>query len=138
MTQTLSPRKAAILANSEQLAPRRQQFRQRAAFYHEEDLRYLRFLIPPGLRVLELGCGTGDVLAGLQPSFGLGVDISPAMIDQAKRLHPDLEFKVGDVEDPEFTASLPGPFDVILIVDTIGALDDCQGTIGIASSTLHP
>ena len=129
MTQTLSPRKAAILANSEQLAPRRQQFWQRAAFYHEEELRYLRFLIPAGLRVLELGCGTGDVLAGLQPSFGLGVDISPAMIDQAKRLHPDLQFNVGDVEDPDFIASLPGPFDVILIVDTIGALDDCQGTM---------
>ena len=85
MTQTLSPRKAAILANSEQLAPRRQQYKQRAAFYHEEELRYLRFLIPPGQRVLELGCGTGDVLAGAQPSFGFGVDISPAMIDQAKR-----------------------------------------------------
>jgi len=42
------------------------------------------------------------------------------MIDQAKRLHPDLQFKVGDVEDPEFLASLPGPFDIILIVDTIG------------------
>jgi SAM-dependent methyltransferase len=129
MTQMLSPRKAAILANSEQLAPRRQWFKQRAAFFHGEDLRYLRFLVPPGLRVLELGCGTGDVLAGLQASFGFGVDISPSMIDQAKRLHPDLQFKVGDVEDPDFIASLPGPFDVILIVDTIGALDDCQGTM---------
>ena len=49
MTQTLSRRKAAILANSEQLAPRRHQYRQRAAFYHEEELRYMRFLIPPGL-----------------------------------------------------------------------------------------
>ena len=127
MSQTLSPRKTAILANSEWLAPHRQQFRQRAAFFHEEDLRYLRFLIPRGLRVLELGCGTGDMLAGLQPSFGLGVDISPAMIDQAKCLHPDLQFRVADVEDPDFIASLPGPFDVILIIDTIGSLDDCQG-----------
>ena len=129
MTRTLSLRKTAILANSEQLASRRQRFRERAAFYHEEELRYLRFLIPPGQRVLEIGCGTGDVLAGLEPSFGLGVDFSPAMIDQAKRLHPDLQFKVGDVEDSDFIASLPGPFDIILIVDTIGALEDCQGTI---------
>src|SRR5262249_44554442 len=76
-----------------------------------------------------LGCGTGDVLAGLQPSFGLGVDISPAMIDQAKCQHPHLQFRVGDVEDPEFIASLPGPFDIILIVDTIGSLDDCQSVM---------
>ncbi|MEW6451042.1 MAG: glycosyltransferase [Pseudomonadota bacterium] len=127
--RTLSPRKAAILENSEHLAPRRQEFRERASFFHEEDLRYLRFLIPEGLRVLEIGCGTGEVLAGLKPSFGLGVDISPSMIEQAKSLHPHLQFQVGDVEDPDFVSSLPGPFDVILIVDTIGALDDCQAAL---------
>jgi SAM-dependent methyltransferase len=124
--KTLSSRKAEILATSEKIAAKREEFRRRAAFFHEEDLRYLRYLIPEGLRVLEIGCGTGDVLTGLKPSFGVGVDFSPAMIDQAKRLHPNLQFKVGDVEDPDFIASLPKPFDVILIVDTIGSLNDCQ------------
>jgi SAM-dependent methyltransferase len=125
----LSPRKAALLANSEQNASQRQEFRAHAAFFHEEDLRYLRFLIPEGLRVLEIGCGTGDVLAGLKPSYGVGIDFSPSMIAQARGLHPDLHLQVGDVEDPEFVASLPGPFDVILIVDTIGSLDDCQAAL---------
>jgi len=129
--QKPSKRKAAILANSERLAASRQQYRRRAAFFHEEDLRYLSFLIPQGLRVLEIGCGTGDVLAGLKPSFGVGVDISRAMINQAKLLHPDLLFKVGDVEDADFMALLPGPFDIILIIDTIGALDDCQGALEV-------
>ena len=77
-----SPRKAAILAAFEDNAADRQMFRRRAAFFHQEDLRYLRFLIPAGLRVLEIGCGTGEVLAGLKPSYGLGVDFSPAMIAQ--------------------------------------------------------
>jgi SAM-dependent methyltransferase len=125
----VSPRKAAILAAFEANAAQRQIFRKRAAFFHEEDLRYLRFLIPAGLRILELGCGTGDVLAGLEPSYGLGVDFSAAVIEQARRLHAGLEFRVGDVEDADFIASLPGPFDVILIVDTIGAMDDCQATL---------
>ena len=127
--QSLSARKAAILANSERLAQKRQAYRRRARFFHAEDLRYLKFLIPEGLRVLELGCGTGDVLAGLKPSHGVGVDFSAAMIAQAKRLHPQHEFIVGDIEDPKFVASLPGPFDVILIADTIGSLDDCQATL---------
>jgi SAM-dependent methyltransferase len=128
LMRPLSARKSAILANSQQLAAERQTFLRRAQFFHEEDLRYLRFLIPEGLRVLEIGCGTGELLAGLKPSYGLGVDISPAMIDQAKRLHSDLDFRVGDAEDPDFIASLGSPFDVILIVDTVGAFDDCQGT----------
>ena len=124
--KTSSARKAEILADSERNAATREKFWQRAEFFHEEDLRYLRFLVPEGLRVLDLGCGIGHTLAGLKPSSGLGVDFSPAMIAEAQRLHPDLQFQVGDVEDPEFLGSLRGPFDVILIVDTIGSLDDCQ------------
>jgi SAM-dependent methyltransferase len=129
LMQNLSARKGAILAHSERTAKTRQAFRQRAAFFHAEDLRYLKFLIPEGLRVLELGCGTGDVLAGLKPEFGVGVDFSPAMIAQAKQLHPELDFRVGDIEDADFVASLPGPFDAILIVDAIGSLDDCQAML---------
>ena len=122
-------RKDSILAISEQMAASREAFRRRASFFHAEDLRYLRFLIPEGLSVLEIGCGTGDVLAGLKPAYGLGVDFSPAMIAEARRLHPDLDFRVGDIEDRPFVASLPGPFDVILIVDTIGSLEDCQAML---------
>ena len=128
-----STRKKTILENSERLAERRQKYLRRAAFFHEEDLRYLRFLIPEGLRVLEIGCATGDVLANLKPNYGLGVDISPAMINEAKKQYPHLEFQVGDVEDEDFVASLPGPFDVILIVDTIGALDDCQKALELVN-----
>src|SRR5262249_49897569 len=45
---------------------------------------------------------------------------------QARQAHPDLTFLVGDIEDAAFVRSLPGPFDVIVVVDTLGALDDCQ------------
>src|SRR5215467_3236409 len=113
-----SPRKAAILDNSEKNAASREKLWERAKYFHEEDQRYLRFLIPEGLRVLELGCGIGNTLAALKPAFGFGVDFSPAVVAEAQRLHPDLHFQVGDIEDPEFIASLPGSFDVILIVDT--------------------
>jgi SAM-dependent methyltransferase len=124
-----SPRKAALLAHYESIAPQRDRFRCKAAFFHGEDLRYLRFLIPEGLRILELGCGSGDVLAALKPRYGVGVDLSPTMIAQAKQRYPDIEFRIGDIEDADLVASLPGPFDVILIADTIGSLEDCQATL---------
>src|SRR5262249_18065387 len=81
-------------------------------FFHEEDLRYLKFLIPEGARVLELGCGTGDLLAALKPSFGVGVDFSAGMIAQARQAHPGLTFFVGDIEDA-----------------ALGPLDDCQAML---------
>src|SRR5260370_6547755 len=122
----MSARKSDTRSLADASAPERRNWLARAAFFHHEDLRYLKFLIPEGGRVLELGCGTGSPLAALIPSFGVGVDFSPGMIAQARQAHPDLTFLVGDIEDAAFVRSLPGPFDVIVVVDTLGALDDCQ------------
>jgi SAM-dependent methyltransferase len=122
----MSARKQDIRSLADASAPERRKWLARAAFFHQEDLRYLKFLIPEGARVLELGCGTGDLLAALKPSFGVGVDFSAGMIGEARKAYPDLTFLVGDVEDPAFVRSLPGPFDVIVVVDTLGALDDSQ------------
>jgi SAM-dependent methyltransferase len=123
-----STRKERIRQHSELAACARAHWLVRADFFHQEDLRYLKFLIPENLRVLELGCGTGHLLAALKPSLGVGVDFSQAMIEEARERHPGLSFRVGDVEDRNFVRSLPGPFDAIVIVDTLGSLDDCQAT----------
>src|SRR5215471_14152627 len=124
--RVMSARKCEMRRLADASAPERRKWLERGAFFHDEDLLYLKFLIREGARVLELGCGTGDLLAALKPSFGVGVDFSAAMIEQARKAHPDLTFLVGDIEDPDFLRSLPGPFDVIVVVDTLGALDDCQ------------
>ena len=131
---TMSERKQEIRRQADASAPERRQWLERARFFHDEDLRYLKFLIPEGARVLELGCGTGDLFAALKPAFGVGVDFSECMIAQARQAHPHLTFLVGDIEDPTFMQSLPGPFDVIVLIDTLGALDDCQATLEL----LHP
>ena len=121
-----SSRKQAILRTQDEMASERSRWLERGAFFHQEDLRYLKFLIPEGARVLELGCGNGHLLAALKPSFGVGVDFSGGMIAEARKSYPHLSFVEGDVEDEKLIKSLPGPFDVILIADTLGALDDCQ------------
>ena len=127
MTETLdTSRKAAILAHSEKYAASRAEMRRRSAFFHSEDEAYLRFLVPPGARVLDIGCGIGDTLAALRPSFGVGLDFSPAMIDVARKNHPNLKFHVGDAEDLAAIAEIGETFDYILVHDTIGSLDDCQ------------
>jgi SAM-dependent methyltransferase len=125
----ISARKERIRELADRLAPEREAWIRRNAYYHEEDYRYLRFLVPEGLRVLDLGCGTGRLLAELKPSEGVGIDSSPRMIEVARREQPHLEFKVGDAEEAAFIDGLGGPFDVIVLSDTIGYLDDCQATL---------
>ncbi|WP_316163080.1 bifunctional class I SAM-dependent methyltransferase/glycosyltransferase family 2 protein [Bradyrhizobium sp. SZCCHNRI20481] len=133
-TKALSPRKAAILDHANDFADARAGWRDKAAFFHSEDACYLRFLIPPGSRVLEIGCGLGDTLASLAPSYGVGIDFSEKQIKIARSRHPELTFILGDAEDPATLAAATGPFDVILVLDTIGSLDDCQQFI----EQLHP
>ena len=72
--------------------------------------------------MLEIGCATGDLLAAVEPSRGVGIDLSPNMIDLAKEKHPDLEFHVGDAEALE----LDEEFDVVLMVHLVGHLEDIQ------------
>src|SRR5215813_1318104 len=77
----MSARKRDIRRLADASAPERRKWLARAAFFHEEDLRYLKFLIPEG-GAREPRCGTGDLLAALKPSFGVGVDFSAGMIVQ--------------------------------------------------------
>jgi SAM-dependent methyltransferase len=52
--------------------------------------------------VADMGCGPGHVTAHLN-GLGLdafGIDISPAMIDIARRDHPGVRFEVGSMTDP--------------------------------------
>ncbi|MCL4710562.1 MAG: glycosyltransferase [Pseudorhodoplanes sp.] len=126
-------RKAAILEHANRIANERLQWIARNSAYYEDDRRFMGFLVPKGQRVLDLGCGTGDLLAALEPAHGVGIDLSPNMVAQAERLHPELEFQVGDVEDPAVIDRQQGPFDYIVMSDTIGMLDDIE----IALSRLH-
>ena len=66
-----SPRKRILRDQAEASAGEQYLGGKYNASYREDDLKFTRFLIPPGKRVLELGCGRGDMLATLQPSYGV-------------------------------------------------------------------
>ncbi len=115
-------RKNELIRHFDRLAPQRSKWRQRGRYYHKELERYLKFLIPEGASVLEIGCATGDLLAALRPSRGVGVDISPAMIEEARKKFPQLEFRVDDLEDLKIREK----FDYVILMDTIGHVNDIQ------------
>lgn len=125
-----SDRKRQIHLHSEALGPKRQEWIDKNAYYYSADLAYMRFLVPEGARILELGCGNGHLLAGLSPSYGVGIDFSARNIQIAESHHPHLEFRLADLEDSEaLTTAIDGPFDYIILSDTIGSLDDCQAAL---------
>lgn len=133
-TAAFSARKRDMLATADAMAPERVRWIARNRFYYDDHYRFMRFLVPDAARVLDLGCGVGDLLAELAPKHGVGVDMSPRMVEQARERNPNFEFIEGDIEDPALLQSLDGPFDVIILSDTIGFLEDIESTL----AKLHP
>jgi 2-polyprenyl-3-methyl-5-hydroxy-6-metoxy-1,4-benzoquinol methylase len=121
-----SKRKKKVLDHSLKMSYQYTEWEYKNRYTHEENQRYLKFLVPKGLRVLDLGCGRGDYLASMSPSYGVGIDFNSHLINQAIVKFPTLNFIVGDVEDPDTISSLEGPFDIIILSDIIGELDDVQ------------
>jgi len=116
----------------ERRAPLRE--RESGRYYQRLLRRYYAFWVPPGLRVLEVGCSLGDLLAAVKPARGVGIDFSPAMIALARKRHPEFEFKFG--EAAEFsTAEI---FDYILLSDLVNDLPDVQAVFQKLRSVAHP
>lgn len=115
-------KKAAIRERFDRLAGDREHWQRKGSYYYEDQRRYIRFLVPEGLRVLEIGCGLGDLLAAVRPLRGLGIDLSEMMVKEASKRHPSLEFRVADCE----ALDLDETFDVIILSDVIGHLLDVE------------
>ena len=96
--------------------------------------RFYRFLVPPGSRVLELGCSSGELLAAVEPVRGIGVDFSPAIIELARQHHPQLEFHVAEVA----AFSTAETFDYILMSDLVNDLPDVQELLNRAHQFAAP
>lgn len=105
-------------------------------FYQKRLAQIYGHLIPPGKRVLEVGCGQGDLLAALKPALGVGVDFSGDMIRLARSRHPGLTWIEADFYDPELQIS--GPFDFILFSDSLNDLWDVQSAFQRALTVAHP
>jgi SAM-dependent methyltransferase len=84
--------------------------------------RYYNLLIPDGASVLEIGCGSGALLARLRAGRKVGVDLSPVQIEAARARLPDATFHVQAGE----TLDLADTFDCIIISETLNYAADVQ------------
>ncbi|HSW44585.1 MAG TPA: glycosyltransferase [Phycisphaerae bacterium] len=109
-------------------------WRRKNRFYYDQLARLFRRHIPPGARVLEIGCEGGDLLAFLKPARGVGVEPAPALAEVARERHPELTFITGGPEDVP-----PGEtFDFIVICNSVGHMYDVQRTLAALQPLCGP
>src|SRR4051812_15489658 len=69
--------------------------------------------VEAGMRVLDIGSGPGHAAAqaAQRGAAVVGVDVAPAMVQRARRLHPGLDFREADAEALPFA---DGCFDAVV------------------------
>jgi ubiquinone/menaquinone biosynthesis C-methylase UbiE len=119
-----SERKVTLRNHIDKISSERNKWISANSAFYRDDYNFMRFLVSKGQKVLDLGCGTGQLLAELEPSVGVGVDFSNEMIDIASKDYPQYQFKYGDVEEISCLKNQGQSFDAIILSDLIGQLDD--------------
>lgn len=113
--------------------------REARAYFYGYLTRALAARIPPGQRILDLGCGAGHLLEALRPSRGVGIDVSGKAVAAARAAHvgTNLHFFEGDGADPQLLGQVGGPFDVILLVNVVTHLTDVQAALEALGTVCH-
>lgn len=102
-------------------------------FYNRLLRQYYGFFVPSGARVLEVGCGIGDLLASVKPCFGVGIDFSAKSIEVARERHPHLKFHRAEAE----TFQVEGKFDYIILSDLVNDVQDVQAVLEHVRNFAH-
>ena len=125
---------ADLAAFFDDFAAHEQRWRRRNRTYHRLIEQVFRFQIPSGARVLEIGSGSGDLLAALEPQLGVGVDVSPGMVALARSRHPGLRFEVAAGEELD----LGETFDYVVLSDLMPFVHDIGALLERVAVHSHP
>jgi SAM-dependent methyltransferase len=105
----------------------------RSKTYHNLISKYFSLIIPKYSKVIEIGCGTADLLNSLEPSSGLGVDFSENMIAIARQKYPKLTFLIQEAENLQ----LADKYDYIVMQDLVSSLRDVQKAFSCVREISH-
>ena len=104
------------------------------SYYWKDITFFCNYFSHEEISVLELGCGTGEMIGKLKGKRRVGIDFSPAMIEQGKKQFPDVEFHCMNAED----IGLNEKFDLVIISNLVGYLDDIEKVFLELHKVCHP
>jgi SAM-dependent methyltransferase len=116
------------------IAEDRISYRKKHKYYWNYLTKNCDFFIHESNSVLEIGCGTGELIAQVKGIRKTGIDFSEVMIKKAREQYPDIDFKCMDAHSME----LHETYDVIIISNLIGWLDDVQLCFQKIRKHCHP
>ncbi len=100
----------------------RDEYLKKNSYYYFLLYKQYQYFIPARKKVLEIGCGTGELLNILKPSLGVGIDMSVEMVKIAGGKFPHLKFFAGELS----VLKIDEKFDYIILPGLMGELDDIQ------------
>jgi len=106
----------------DELSEKRISIRNRNIYYWNEITNYCSYFSHADNSILEVGCGTGDLIASIPGKYKVGIDFSPKMIEIATKRFQNISFFVLDAKN----FNLDYKFDLIIFSNLIGFVDDVQ------------
>jgi len=104
------------------IAETRIKYRKSKSYYWDSITDYINFFVDDSSSVIEIGCGTGELLGKISGKEKTGIDFSEKMIEEAKKQFPQIDFICSPAEDIQMDKK----FDVIILSNLIGYLVDIQ------------
>ncbi|HSY75521.1 MAG TPA: glycosyltransferase [Bacteroidia bacterium] len=117
----------------EKQAATRARIRDRHSYYWNDITYFCNYFAHDEQSVLEIGCGTGELVNHIKGKRKVGIDFSPAMIEVAKSQFPKEEFHCMAAEN----ITLNEKFDLIILSNLISYLDDVQQVLQSLHKLCH-
>ncbi len=125
--------KSDIINYYDNYSEKRLKWKKRNNYYHKLLEAYYSYLIPENSKVIEIGCGAGELLNAVKPANGVGIDFSQKMVNLARKKFTKIKFYVQDAENIELNEK----FDYIIVCDLVGSLIDVQKAFGNLKKISH-
>ncbi len=106
----------------ERTARSRVSYRKRHSYYWDSITDYINYYVREDDSILEVGCGTGELLGRIGGREKMGIDFSQAMIEGAKAQFPSIHFEHMDAH----SLNIDRKFDLIILSNLVGVVHDIE------------